>query len=156
MLDGSCSSGENTVFQRHVCARRLWYLPSLLLLVVACNQLRLACTTALSPWWGGGFGMFATTDAWGTRHVHAFAIRPGVRRELAIPSSLRREVQRALTLPSDSQLRDLAHKLAEVPTPDEGALEAIELQVWATRFAPDTLEPSGFLLRSFSVPLSAP
>jgi hypothetical protein len=129
----------------------LWYLPSLLLLLVVGNQLRLVSTTALSPWWGGGFGMFATTDGWATRHLHVFVIRPGVRRELAIPLSLRKTVERVLTLPSDAQLQALAHQFADEPTPDEGELEAIELQVWATQFDPDTLAPSSTPIRFLTV-----
>ncbi len=128
-----------------------WYLPSLLLLIVAGNQLRLVATAALSPWWGGGFGMFATADAWATRHLHIFAIRSGVRRELAIPPSLRKEAERALTLPSDARLQVFARPFIDVPTPDEGSLEAIELQVWATQFDPDTLAPSSAPIRFFTV-----
>ena len=133
-----------------------WYLPSLLLILIASNQLRLVFTTSLSPWWGGGFGMFATTDGWATRHLHAFAIRPGVRRELAIPLSLRKMVERVLTLPSDAQLQALAHQFADEPTPDEGPLEAIELQVWATQFDPTTLMPSSTPMRFLTVQMKAP
>src|SRR5215475_12379144 len=105
-----------------------WYLPSVVLLLVTANQLRLVSTTALSPWWGGGFGMFATTDGWATRHLHVFAIRSDVRRELSIPVTLRKEVERALTLPSDANLQAIAREVADIPTPDEGPLIAIELQ----------------------------
>jgi hypothetical protein len=35
----------------------LCYLPIILLIFVALNQIRLAKTSSLSPWWGGGFGM---------------------------------------------------------------------------------------------------
>lgn len=126
-----------------------WYLPSLLILVAG-NQLRLVSTVNLSPWWGGGFGMFATTDGWATRHLHVFAIRSGVRRELEIPPSLGKKVRRVLTLPSDAQLQALAHQFADVPTPDEGPLEAIELQVWAMQFDPDILAPSSTPIRFFT------
>jgi hypothetical protein len=95
--------------------------------------------------------MFATTDAWATRHLHVFAIRSGVRRELEIPRSLRKKVKRALTLPSDAQLQVLARQFADVPTPDEGLLEAIELQVWATQFDLDTLTPSSTPIRFLTV-----
>lgn len=132
-----------------------WYLPSALLLIVAANQFRLVSTAALSPWWGGGFGMFATTDAWATRHLHVFAIRPGVRRELEIPPSLRKKVERVLTLPSDAQLQVFARQFADVPTPDEGPLEAIELQVWATQFDPDTLAPSSTPIRFLTARMEA-
>jgi hypothetical protein len=100
--------------------------------------------------------MFATTDAWATRHLHVFAIRPGVRRELILSRDLKREVEQVLTLPSDSQLRTFARHLADVPTPDEGALEAIELQVWATQFDRDTLAPSSTPRRFLTVRLKEP
>lgn len=134
--------------------RWFWYLPSVLLIVVAGNQLRLVSTSALSPWWGGGFGMFATTDAWATRHLHVFAIRSGVRRELEIPPSSRKKVERALVLPSDARLQALARQFAAVSTPDEGPLEAIELQVWATHFNPDTLAPSSTQIHFLTVRMS--
>ena len=130
-----------------------WYVPSVLLILVTANQLRLVFTTALSPWWGGGFGMFATTDGWATRHLHVFAIRLGVRRELSIPATLRRKVERVLTLPSDANFQAIAREFADIPTPDEGPLIAIELQVWGTHYDPITLAPSSALLRARTVPL---
>jgi hypothetical protein len=144
------------MFKRPGHARWFWYLPSVLLLIVAGNQLRLVATTSLSPWWGGGFGMFSTTDAWATRHLHIFAIRPGVRRELDIPPALRKKVEQVLVLPSDAQLRTLAYEFADTPTPDEGPLEAIELQVWATHFDPETLTPSSTPIRFLTVRMGEP
>ena len=125
----------------------------MLLVLVAANQLRLVSSAALSPWWGGGFGMFATTDGWATRHLHVFVIHQGVQRELSIPLTLRTEVERALTLPSDANLQAFALEVAKIPTPDEGRLIAIELQVWATHYDPVTLAPSSTLLRAFTVRL---
>jgi hypothetical protein len=101
-------------------------------------------------------GTASSPARWATRHLHIFAIRSGVRRELAIPLSLREKVERVLTLPSDAQLQALAHQLAEGPTPDEGPLEAIELQVWATQFDPDTLAPSSAPIRFRTVRPNAP
>jgi hypothetical protein len=95
--------------------------------------------------------MFSTTDVWATRHLHAWALRPGIRRELDVPRSLAEPLRRALALPDEARLRALADELAELPTPDQGPLEAIELQVFARRHDPGTLEPSGELLRSIRV-----
>jgi hypothetical protein len=144
---------EEYLSQQKERPRWWWYLPSVLLLLVTANQLRLVSTTALSPWWGGGFAMFATTDGWATRHLHVFALRLGIRRELSIPVTLRTEVERVLTLPSDANLQVIAREFADMPTPDEGPLIAIELQVWATHYDPITLAPSGVLLRALTVPL---
>jgi len=126
-------------------------LPALLLVAVALHQIFLARTEALSPWSGGGFGMFSTTDGWGARHLHAFALRPGLRRELELPEELIDPVRRALALPTEPRLRALAGTLATLPTPDQGPLEAIEIQVFARRYDPVTLAPSGELLRGVVV-----
>ncbi len=100
--------------------------------------------------------MFSTTDAGGQRHLHAFAIRPGIRRELDIPRALRDKVLRTLTLPTEANLRALANQLETLPTPDIGPLKAVELQVWRAHFDPDSLEPSSSLLRANEVPIEQP
>jgi hypothetical protein len=130
-----------------------WYLPVALLISVACHQMWLTRSAALNPWSGGGFGMFSTMDAWGNRPLRAIALRPGIRRELEIPSTLQEMRHRVQAFPSESNLRMLAAELADVPTPDEGPLEAIEIQVWSTDYDPDTLAPTGSLLRSLKVPI---
>lgn len=134
---------------------RFCYLPVALLISVACFQLCLTATTNLSPWAGGGFGMFSTTDVRGNRHLHAFALRPGLWHELEIPSSLHHDVQRILVFPSEGALRTLALELANLPTSEESPLVAIKIQVWATHFAPDTLQPSDVLLQTIEVPIGA-
>jgi hypothetical protein len=143
-------TGLNRVVTLHL-KKFLCYLPIFLLVIIALNQIRLAKTSSLSPWWGGGFGMFSTTDSRGTRHIHAYAIRPGIRRELEIPPHLAELERKMLTFPSESNLEKLAVELADVPTPDEGPLEAIEIQVWATDFDSETLEPSSILFRHIDV-----
>jgi hypothetical protein len=125
-----------------------------LLVAVACLQIALAHTRALAPWLGGGFGMFSTTDTWMRRHLHAFALREGVRRELGPPLDADREVRRALALPSDANLRALARRLAAAAPRDDGALEAIEIQVWGVRFG-EGLAPSGVLLRGARIEAGA-
>ena len=97
--------------------------------------------------------MFSTADTRGNRHLHAFAIRPGIRRELEIPSSLKVRVRCLLACPTESALRALAADLVDIPSPDAGPLTAIEIQVWVTRFDPDNLAPSGVFLRSIEVPI---
>jgi hypothetical protein len=59
---------------------RAQLLPVLLLLCVALHQLRLVYTTDLSPWSGGGFGMFSTTDAPSDRHLYIYELKPSLRR----------------------------------------------------------------------------
>ena len=129
------------------------WVPAFLLAIVATYQLYLAATVGLSPWSGGGFGMFSTTDAGATRHLHAFVIRPGIEREIRVPEALRDRERRALTLPSDANLRALASALAELPTPDHGLATGVRIQVWRTRFDPNTLAPISSIHRALLVPL---
>src|SRR5262245_26629545 len=86
-----------------------WYLPVALLVGVACRQIWLVRTHDLVPWSGGGFGMFATTDKWGTRGVQVFAVRPGVRRELELPAEWEGLTRRIRAFPADeARVRRLA------------------------------------------------
>ena len=131
------------------------WLPSGLLVAVALLQIGLAHTAGLSPWSGGGFGMFSTTDAGQARHLHAFVIRPGIVREILVPAALEDPRKRALTLPSAGNLRALARELALLPSPDQGAASAVRIQVWRTRYGRRTLAPAGELVRALDVRLDA-
>jgi hypothetical protein len=95
--------------------------------------------------------MFSTMDGWGNRYLQAFAIRPGIRREVEIPPALEEVTRRVRAFPSAANLRALAAELVNVPTPDAGPLEAIEIQVWSVDYDLVTLAPTGSLLRSLKV-----
>jgi hypothetical protein len=137
-------------------AEKLTRLPALLLVVVALSQVGLSRSAHLDAWSGGGFGMFSTTDAWGRRHLHVFSLAPGLQRELALPSSLRDEVRGVLALPSEARLRAFAVRIADAIPDEDGGREALSLAVYATRFDPETLAPSGVPLRAIRVELREP
>ncbi len=128
----------------------LRYLAPAFLVAVACTQLWAARATGLSPWLGGGFGMFSSTDNWARRHLHAWAVSPGVRREIDVPPEAGRLARVTLALPTSARLRRLAVVLAADLARD---VETVELQVWAPRFDRETLAPSSVLLRSIEVPV---
>ncbi len=134
-------------------SRWLQSLPLALLVSVGGWQIYLALGADLSAWSGGGFGMFSTTDAGGNRHLHAFAIYPGVRVELPTDSAPRDVVLRALTLPDEPRLRALAEVLTDPPDPTWGRPSMVEIQVFRTRYDPETLAPRGELLRSMELEL---
>lgn len=131
----------------------LCYIPVLLLTAVALTELYLAHNYGLSPWAGGGFGMFSTTDAPRRRHVHAYSMSPGVRREIVIPDHLRDTALRAAALPTDTYLTRLAAELADLPSPERETARSIIIQVWKTEYDPAFLVPSGSMVRSLEVPL---
>jgi len=138
---------DRAAVRRRIEAWLRW-LPALLLVVVALHQIHLVERRGLSPWSGGGFGMFSTPDAAATRHLHVFVLRPGLEREVAVPDALEDALRRALALPTDDRLRALGRALAELPTPDHGPATGVRIQVWGTEHAGETLEPKGRLIRA--------
>jgi hypothetical protein len=128
-------------------------LPACLLLSIAAGQIWLSLNHDLTPWAGAGFGMFATTDVRGSRHLHAFALQPGVRRELGVPDDARDLVRRALAFPTRGALARVGRRLAEDSDPVWGRPDAVEVQVWLTSFERGTLAPSARLLRGLEVRL---
>lgn len=131
-----------------VAAAVRYWLPVVLLIIVAANQLRLVWTESLSPWSGGGFGMFSSTDSPSNRHLHAFVQNDAIRREVAIPRDLQEAVRRATTLPTRSRLGALAAQLAGLESAGSIRWDEIVLQVWAVDYATPGLQPKGRLVRT--------
>jgi hypothetical protein len=99
--------------------------------------------------------MFSTPDAAQSRHMHVYAVSPGIRREVEIPFDHRGIALRTLALPTESNLKRLARKLSKIPTPEGGAVGSIVIQVWKTDYNPVTLMPSGSMVRSLEVELDS-
>lgn len=135
---------------RGAWARAASLVPPVLLVGVALVQIALAHTRDLSPWLGGGFGMFATTDGRDWRHVHVTAERPGLVRDVPIPASLYDLSRRARAEPTRARLRALALRAADA----EGVrtVSTFRIVLWRTRFEPRTLTPSSHALREVIVP----
>jgi hypothetical protein len=139
---------------RALRAAAAWAAP-LLLVGVAVAQLWLAHARGLTPWCGGAFGMFASIDSWGSRHLHATWIGDGWRQPVAVPASLRGAEQRALALPDETRLRRLAEGLAREAPPTLGPAQRVEIAVFARRFAARDLAPKGVMLRHLTLELDA-
>ena len=122
------------------------WLPAVLLVLVALNQQRLAHTASLSPWSGGGFGMFSSTDSPAARHLHVFLETEGIRRELEIPRQLAQEARRATTLPTRARLERFAETLTSEQDLGTIAWQYVDVQVWGLSYDPDSLTPNGVLL----------
>jgi len=121
-----------------------------LLLGVAGVQIHQARTAHLSPWKGGGFGMFSTTDVVANRTLRAYARLGGTVREVPIPAALEDEAERARVLPSPRILRGLARALSEtVPA------KRFRFELWRQRFEPGTLAPHPTLVHHLEIDLAA-
>jgi hypothetical protein len=131
-------------------ADRSWAsVPAALLVVVALGQLTLAHTTGLSPWKGGGFGMFASLDARPFRYVRVFVEAPQRSEELAIPASLEALAASAEILPADPQLERLARGVVARERRHERPIANGRIEVWRAEYAPGSLAPRVRLLRTY-------
>ncbi len=120
--------------------------PALVLCLVALGQVGMARWTGLSPWKGGGFGMFATTDGSAARFVRLFVEAPGRSEEIEVRPSMEEAAARAQLFP----VRWLTRRLAETVVARERrygrSVSTVRVQVWRTRYAPDTLRANDSLL----------
>ena len=96
-------------------------LPATILVLVALLQIYLTHTANLSPWKGGGFGMFGAIDAPTMRMIQAEALdQDGKPIQLDVYSGLDdRTIRRIRTLPRQSDLEQIAPQFvaqAVVPT----------------------------------------
>ena len=124
-------------------------LPVSVLAVVACAQVTLATTAGLTPWKGGGFGMFSTTDDGGRRYVRVFV--SGVERseEVAISPSLQDAARRAAALPRAAELWRLARRVVERERQHRRPVDTVRIETWRIEYAPDTLAATTRLTREF-------
>ncbi|HEY9664196.1 MAG TPA: hypothetical protein V6C65_37610, partial [Allocoleopsis sp.] len=85
-------------------------LPAAILVMVALLQLYLTHTANLSPWKGGGFGMFGAIDAPDMRVIQAEGLdQDGNRIQFDVYSALDdRTIRRTRTLPRQSDLEQMA------------------------------------------------
>jgi hypothetical protein len=133
--------------------RRAAAAAPVLLALVAGVQIWLAHAHGLTPWCGGGFGMFSTIDGWGARHLHAWLRGDGWRREVEVPRELKALEEKALALPDPARLRALALALAARDDGRLGAPRSVEILVLARSFDGDELVPRGVSIAAFEAPL---
>lgn len=126
--------------------RALAAVPPALLAVVACVQIGLARLTPLTPWKGGGFGMFSTVDGAANRWTQVLVTAPERSQELEVPPSLADAAAGCEAFPTDRCLRALAGRLADRERRQGRPVSTVQVRVWRTEFAPATLEPRRRLL----------
>jgi hypothetical protein len=131
-----------------VTAWRVW-VPALALAIVAAAQVTLTQTAALSPWKGGGFGMFETTDGMGFRFVRIFVDAPARSEEIALAPSLEDAASRAVLFPSDALLTGLAEAVVAREDRYRRPVAAVRLEVWGMEFDGEPLTATEHRLRSF-------
>lgn len=124
--------------------------PPLLLLAVAAAQMSLAFTANLSPWKGGGFGMFASNDGLPFRELRVFVSAPDRSEELEVPPSLVDAAARAATFPRDHALERFARAVVDRERRHARAVDTVRVEVWRAAFSP-TLEATRERLRTLTL-----
>ena len=133
-------------------ASRLALLPVLLLCTVALIQVALSRTLDLSPWKGGGFGMFSTNDDQ-QRPIRIWVTDAGGEREILTPEGLGKEASRVTAMPSKGRLIGLARSIARREDPSGETISRVRVSVWRLRYAPRTLEPDYERLQEVEIKL---
>jgi hypothetical protein len=124
-------------------------LPPALLVVVGLAQVASTALVHLTPWKGGGFGMFSTLDHGAFRGVDIVIEAPDRSEALEIPASLAETAARAAACPADWLLRRLARAVVARERRHGRDVSLVKLTVWATHFNPVTLAASERTIRSF-------
>jgi hypothetical protein len=125
-------------------------LPVALLVAVAGAQVTLVKTAGLSPWKGGGFGMFSTTDDSGRRRVRIFVSAPERSEEVTISPSLADAAARAAVLPTDATLSGLARRVVAREQRFGRPVDTVRIEAWRIEYAPVTLAATLRLMRDFA------
>ena len=103
----------------------------------------------LTPWKGGGFGMFSTLDHAPFRGVDIVVQGPERSEAIEIPESLEVIAARAVSCPSDWLLRRLAAEVVARERRHERPVSRVRLTVWGTEYDRVTLAASERTIRSY-------
>lgn len=114
--------------------RALGLLPVIALIVVALLQITFAHTLDLTPWKGGGFGMFASGDGFSNRPLRILAIgKNGKVRRLRVPPMLAGYRRSLVAMPTEGRLRRFAQRYVQIARWGEG-VESLRVEVWRGDF----------------------
>jgi hypothetical protein len=123
--------------------------PALLLILVPACQIVLTRTAALTPWKGGGFGMFSTLDHGAYRGITIVVDAPDRSETLDIPPSLGELAARAAACPAAWLMRSLADGVAARERRHGRQVTRITLTAWRSDFDRTSLRATERTLRTF-------
>ena len=103
----------------------------------------------LSPWKGGGFGMFSTTDDAGRRRVRVFVSAPDRSEEIAISPSLEDAARARRCCRQTTSLTRLAHRVVERERRYARPVDTVRIEAWRIDYDRETLAATSHLLREF-------
>jgi hypothetical protein len=126
-------------------------LPAGLLVAIAAGQIHLATRQDLTPWKGGGFGMFSSTDRGHNRRLRVWVSGPERSEEVAIPTDLIDMANNVLIFPSHRRLERLGREIALTARGEGGEIRDVRIVVWRREYDRATLESGLVPLREVRV-----
>jgi hypothetical protein len=111
-------------------------LPSIVLLAVASTQMIFARTASLSPWKGGGFGMFASVDGLPFRFVRLYVFATDRSEAIEVPPSLADLADRVATFPHQRAMEKLARATIARERRRNQPVERVRVEIWRTKVSP--------------------
>ena len=132
----------------------LKYLPTLILVVVALSQIYFVNFKDLSPWYGGGFGMFSTSDVGTNRRFVVYVYSEGIKRELTIPHKLGKLSTEVANFPIRSRINKFVSELLIFKDINSNEISHLELQLFKRKFDKLTLESEFSLYKTFRVDIN--
>ena len=128
--------------------------PAILLWAVASTQMVLARTTALSPWKGGGFGMFASVDGSPFRWARLYVFAADRSEEIHVPPSLEDQAHRVVTWPHQQAMERLARAVIARERRLQRPVESVRVEIWRADVSP-VLDVSETLVRQTTLTADA-
>jgi hypothetical protein len=125
-------------------------LPTVLLLAVASTQMILARRADLSPWKGGGFGMFASVDGLPFRWVRLYVSAPERSEEIQLPLSIEDQAHRVVTWPHQQAMRGLARSVIAREQRYQRPVDTVRVEIWRAEIS-RSLDVSETLFRQMTV-----
>ena len=125
--------------QRHL----LHYLPVIVFFLIAANHFYLVKTAHLTPWLGGGYGMFSTTDYGPSRFIKVYGVKNSVIQEdIEIPEQLSMLARKVRGLPDNKNVGLFAEAIASYLQDNQHSFPVIRIEVLTTQYQPETLRPT--------------
>ena len=119
------------------------YSPIILFVVIAAHHYYWVHHAHLSPWLGGGYGMFSTTDYGPTRYIRVYALQDNIIQEqIEIPERLTMLARKTRGLPDDNNVRSLALEIENYLNAHQHGYPLIRVEVWTSQYDTETLRPT--------------
>jgi hypothetical protein len=119
------------------------YSPIIIFAVIAAHHFYWVHHAHLSPWLGGGYGMFSTTDYGPSRYIRVYALQDKIiQEEIEIPERLSMLARKTRGLPDNKNIRSLALAIENYLDDNQYGYSVIRIEVWSSQYDTETLRPT--------------